>query len=147
MTGADAEAAVARLARFYETLSRESLGGIGTVYAEDARFRDPFNDVQGLAAIRAVFDDMFERTRAPRFVVTGTVTQGDQAFLHWDFRFGLGRRELCVQGCSHVHLGADGRVVRHRDYWDVAGELYEQMPLLGVLMRALRRRLSAHPGA
>jgi hypothetical protein len=28
----------------------------------------------------------------------------------------------------------------HRDYWDAAEELYEQLPGIGVLMRWLRRR-------
>jgi steroid delta-isomerase len=37
----------------------------------------------------------------------------------------------------------DGRVVYHRDYWDAAGELYERIPLLGALMRGVRRRLRA----
>ena len=38
---------------------------------------------------------------------------------------------------------ADGRIARHRDYWDAAGELYEKLPLLGTLMRWLRRRIAA----
>ena len=34
----------------------------------------------------------------------------------------------------------DGRIVMHRDYWDVAEELYEKLPLIGALMRWLKRR-------
>jgi steroid delta-isomerase len=141
---AAADERLQRVVRFYETLSPASLAGIGEVYAADAHFRDPFNDVRGLAAIEAVFADMFERARDPRFRVTGTLQQGDEAFVTWDFHFGTGRRELVVQGCSQLRFDAQGRVDRHRDYWDVAGELYEQLPVLGALMRALRRRLSAH---
>ena len=36
-----------------------------------------------------------------------------------------------------------GRVVAHRDYWDAAEELYEKLPVLGALMRLLKRRLRA----
>jgi ketosteroid isomerase-like protein len=136
-----------RLVAFYESLSRDSLASIATIYSADAHFRDPFNDVRGIGAIEAIFADMFERTRTPRFVVTATVRQGDAAFVTWDFHFGLGQRELRVQGCSQLHFDAQGQVDVHRDYWDAAGELYEQLPLLGVLMRALRRRLSAQPHA
>jgi steroid Delta-isomerase len=28
----------------------------------------------------------------------------------------------------------------HRDYWDAAGELYEQLPWVGALMRFLKKR-------
>jgi hypothetical protein len=40
-------------------------------------------------------------------------------------------------------FAADGRIARHRDYWDVAEELYEKVPLLGGLMRLVKRRLRA----
>jgi steroid Delta-isomerase len=136
--------ALERLVRFYEQISPQSLGQIAHIYAGNASFRDPFNEVQGLAAVEAIFADMFARTRAPRFVVTGAVWQGEQAFLTWDFHFGLGRRELRVQGCTQLVFDAQGLVTVHRDYWDAAGELYEQLPVLGLLMRALRRRLAAH---
>jgi hypothetical protein len=39
-----------------------------------------------------------------------------------------------------VRFAADGRVGWHRDYWDAAEELYEKLPLIGSLMRLLRRR-------
>jgi hypothetical protein len=31
-------------------------------------------------------------------------------------------------------------VAYHRDYWDAAEELYEKLPVLGGLMRFLKRR-------
>jgi hypothetical protein len=46
-------------------------------------------------------------------------------------------------GLEILVLGADGRIAVHRDYWDAAEELYAKLPLLGALMRALRRRAAA----
>jgi hypothetical protein len=37
-------------------------------------------------------------------------------------------------------LDAQGLIVLHRDYWDAAEELYEKLPVVGALMRWLRRR-------
>ena len=59
-----------RLARFYETLTPAALPGLDQLYAPDARFRDPFNEVAGTAAIRRIFEHMFATTEAPRFEVT-----------------------------------------------------------------------------
>jgi hypothetical protein len=47
---------------------------------------------------------------------------------------------LTIRGGTHLHFDAAGRVVLHRDYWDAAEELYEKLPLLGTLMRWLKRR-------
>ena len=45
-----------------------------------------------------------------------------------------------VRGCSHLVLDASGRIAMHRDYWDVAEEMYEKIPVLGALMRWLKKR-------
>jgi steroid delta-isomerase len=133
----------ARLAAFYETLTPASLASLDQFYAADARFKDPFNEVVGIDAIRRIFAHMFEATDAPRFVVTERIEQGAQAMLGWTFHFGLRGRALTVRGVTHVRFDAAGRVELHRDYWDAAEELYAKLPLVGALMRALQRRLSA----
>lgn len=139
--------ALAALTRFYENLSPASLASVADIYAAEATFQDPFNAVQGLPAIRRVFDDMFENLHEPRFRVTRTVAQGDEAFLVWDFRFRFKRwssaTEQHIEGTTHVRFDAQGLIIMHRDYWDAAGELYTKLPVIGTLMRWLRRRISA----
>ncbi len=127
----------------YETLSPADLPALRGVYAEDARFKDPFNAVQGRAEIAAIFGHMFKRLDAPRFEVINIVASGNEVFLTWDFHFrsrGTGAATMCIHGASHLRFNADGRVAEHRDYWDAAEELYEKLPLLGALMRWLKRR-------
>jgi len=141
-----ARAAVDRVCSFYETLSPSSLTGIGSLYAPDACFKDPFNAVRGVPAITRIFEHMFENLHQPRFVVTRRLVDGQEAFLVWEFhlrlrRFGADTPQI-IHGGSHLVLGPDGRVTRHRDYWDAAEELYEKLPVLGALMRWLRRRVN-----
>jgi hypothetical protein len=149
MTASDhaVPAHVARLIVFFETLTPQSLAGLGDIYAADARFKDPFNDVQGLDAIQGVFAHMFVALQQPRFVITRQVTHGNDCFITWDFYFHFGnyRRgiEQKIAGASHLVFDADGRVQLHRDYWDAAEELYEKLPLVGSLMRWLKRRANS----
>ena len=134
---------LARLAGYFESLSPAALERLEEIYAPDARFKDPFNDVAGLPAIRAVFEGMYRQVDRPRFVVTRAFAQGDDAFLAWDFLFffrGDKTREQTIRGATHILFAADGKVALHRDYWDAAEELYEKLPVLGSLMRWLKRR-------
>ena len=138
--------ALERLVRFYESIDAQTVrGALLEVYAPDARFKDPFNDVAGVAVIAAIFEHMFEQVDAPRFVVTARTVQGAEAFLVWEFRFRMKRwrrGEQCIRGASHILFNDAGLVTLHRDYWDAAEELYEKLPLLGALMRWLKRRAS-----
>ena len=138
------------IAKYFETLTPQSLAQLPCHYAATARFKDPFNEVQGLAAIEAIFQHMFRTLATPRFVVTATVLQADQCFITWDFLFATGQgasREFVIRGATHLVYvqEADGawRIVLHRDYWDAAEELYEKLPVLGTLMRWLKRRARA----
>jgi hypothetical protein len=133
------------MVRWLESLTRESTRDVARYYAEDAYFRDPFNEVRSAPSIERIYAHMFDQVVRPRFRVTGRWPGEDGTMLTWDFMFemrGSGRTET-VQGATHLRFGMDGRIVYHRDYWDAAGELYERIPLLGALMRGVRRRLRA----
>ncbi|MFA7624772.1 MAG: nuclear transport factor 2 family protein [Pusillimonas sp.] len=139
-------APAARLAAFYEGLTPATLDQISQYYAADARFKDPFNDVTGVIAIRAIFQHMFDTLENPRFVVHGFTGDAAQSFLTWTLYFhtrsGKQVRGWEIHGATHVQWDAGGRVAVHRDYWDVAEELYEKIPVLGGLMRILKRRMA-----
>ncbi len=140
-------AAMDAVVQWFEQLTPQSVQDLSRYYAAHARFKDPFNDVTGVPAIEAIFVHMFEALIAPRFVVTGRVAQGAQCFLTWEFRFGFRNfhqgREQVILGASHLVFDAAGKVQLHRDYWDAAEELYEKLPLVGGLMRWLKRRANS----
>ena len=136
-----------QIARYFETLTPDSVSQIKNLYAPSARFKDPFKEVQGLGEVQHIFHHMFEVLDNPRFVVTTRIVQGDQCFVVWDFLF---RYKTMQRGVDqHIHggshlvfkAGEDGvwRIDLHRDYWDAAEELYEKLPLIGALLRWCKR--------
>ena len=135
--------ALAGIVRFYETLAPETLDQLPGLYAADARFKDPFNDVVGIAAIAGIFRHMFTTVEAPRFEVTTRILTGREAMLGWDFHLRLRGRPVLIRGVTHLSFDTDGLVCLHRDYWDAAEELYERLPIIGGLMRWLKRRLAS----
>ena len=162
---------VLRIIEWFESLTPATLDQLPGFYTEQARFKDPFNAVQGTPAIRAIFghmfkaldqprfvihdvivqgvpairsifSHMFKALDQPRFVIHDVIVQGDQCFLTWDFHFTLKQRgtAITIHGGSHLKLDANGRITLHRDYWDAAEELYAKLPLIGALMRWLKRQ-------
>jgi steroid Delta-isomerase len=134
---------LARVIAFYEGLNPTDLDRLDAVYTPDVRFKDPFNEVQGVPAIRDIFEHMYRSLRSPRFIILDAVGEGEQAFVTWEFRFHFLRfnaDEQVVRGATHLRFAADGRLQLHRDYWDAAEELYEKLPAIGSLMRWLKRQ-------
>jgi steroid delta-isomerase len=130
------------LVEWFETLSPQTIDRIPQLYAANAEFKDPFNEVCGTDAIAHIFRHMFTQVDEPRFVIGSRFVGDDGVMLLWDFHFRTrGRRPqaICVRGTSHLRFDTEGKVVLHRDYWDAAEELYAKLPVLGALMRYLQR--------
>jgi steroid delta-isomerase len=125
---------------WYANLSPTSLQDIAQLYVDDARFKDPFNEVQGIKAIQTIFDHMFATTQHPKFIFEEVIEQGSKAFLTWEFHFGLRRKNYIVKGGSMLTFNENGLITDHRDYWDAAEELWEKLPIVGGLVGWLRRR-------
>jgi steroid delta-isomerase len=138
-------AATARVRAFFETLGPASIDRMDAVYAPDASFRDPFNDVRGLAEIRRIFAQMFEHLDDCRFTFIDETVDEHGAFLTWDMTFRIRRlspgQTRRIHGATQLKFAPDGRVVCHRDYWDAADELYAKLPLIGPVMRWLKRKM------
>ena len=69
-----------RIRSAFEQPTPASLPALASIYADDAQFKDPFNEVQGTAAIRAVVEHMFATLQNPRFVIHDCIVRGQQCF-------------------------------------------------------------------
>jgi steroid Delta-isomerase len=134
------------LCDYFEKLSAANLDQLDTYYATDARFKDPFHEVTGVAAIRAILRHTFDKLPGAHFRVTGRFPgQAGDAVILWemDFTMPVTRQPTSIRGATHLNFADDGKVTLHRDYWDAAEELYGRLPVLKWLMRALARRAAA----
>ena len=133
------------LLHFYETLTPDRVPDFGFYYAENAYFKDPFNEATRIEDIREIFARMFRVLADPHFVVHEKIGDGTGLFLVWDMSFRLKswRPQLVrvIHGVSHLRFDDEGKVTYHRDYWDTGEELYAKLPLIGGAVRFLRRAM------
>lgn len=136
---------IERYLQTFIALQPDGLGALDSIFAPDARFKDPFNDVRGIMAIRSVFAHMYAHTHGSHFVVREWAVQGQTLFVLWDYHFQTrqGGKPWRIEGTSVVRFNAEGLAIEHIDYWDVAEQLYAKVPVLGWLMQWLRGRLQA----
>ena len=68
-------------------------------------------------------------------------------WLGWTMTFShprlRGGAPVTVEGATRLAFDEEGKVCLHRDYFDLGAMLYEQLPLLGAVVRTLKGRLGA----
>ena len=138
---------LARFVALYQQLDRQQLHRLSEVYADEVIFIDPAHRIEGLAALSDYFAALYQRLAYCRFVITSQQQQGRQAWLGWTMTFShprlRGGKPVTVEGATRLEFDETGKVCLHRDYFDLGAMLYEQLPLLGPLVRTIKGRLGA----
>lgn len=138
--------AAERYAAAFTALSATDLDGLDGVMADDVQFRDPFNDVVGRDRVKAILAAMYRDLDQPRFCVTDVACSADRAYLRWTFDARIKRwnKPWRVEGMTELAFGPDGRAIQHLDHWDSGLQFYAELPVVGALIRFIRRRAAAH---
>lgn len=146
--GSDGERdALARFAAFFEAFASDRIDRqFDQTYADDVFFNDGLKTLRGAAALKPYLRESAHAVEDCRVAVEDTTrTAHGEYLVRWRMMIRFKRFKRGVEtwsiGISHVRFAADGRVAYQQDYWNAADGLYEHVPLLGALIRALKRRL------
>jgi len=136
-------ALVRRFQQLYLELRADTLHLLDGVYADTVRFEDPLHRIEGLAALKDYFRRMYAGVESIDFDYGELFPSAGQAMLTWTMHMTHRRlrpgETLSLPGATHIRFARD-RVVYHRDYFDAGALLYERLPVLGSVVRAVRRR-------
>lgn len=130
---------LARMGEFFQKMSEESVKNVAELYAPDATFRDPINTARGPQSIEAVMADLFHQLKNIRIVVREQHGNDHAGCLIWTMHYDFRGKSRSLPGVSHFSFDQAGLVVAQEDYWDASFVLYGEFPVLGFLMRAIRR--------
>ena len=139
---------LAPVKNFYRSLTLESLADIDSIYHPNIVFTDPAGSISGLEKLQQHFKRLLENTRqcTCEFDDAAEFSGGNQAVLSWRMTLQItllaSQRTFSFDGVSLLRY-QDNLIIHHRDYFDMGQMLYEQLPLLGPVIRRLRRRLAA----
>ena len=130
---------ITRMAGFFQSLSPASLTQLPQLYCADVSFTDPINHGKGLVFLEAAFRDSFKHLQQLRIAVNSSHGDESSGFLHWTMWYRFRGAERSLQGVSHFRFDADGKVQAQEDFWDASYALYGEFPVLGWVMKGIRR--------
>lgn len=132
-----------RFWRFYETFSPGWLDRLTEIYALDFVFVDMFAEINDHPKLRKHFAKMFDMAYS-RFLVEDAAQGKDGAYVRWTWEWQMKKKHPLrrTPGVTHIRHDSAGKVVFHRDLF-ADGDIYEAVPLLGGLVRAVKKRVSS----
>jgi len=130
---------------FYSNYMSAELSSLAQIYATQIKFQDPLLTLHGIDQLTRYFEHSKQGLKSCSFDFSEVSEAGNAVWLEWVMRFSHGKlqggRPLVLRGSSLLKLNeAEDRVIYHRDYYDVGEMLYEHLPLLGAVVRSVRRK-------
>lgn len=130
----------------YQKLGTDNLSLLSSIYHEDIVFVDPLHQVEGLSNLHKYFKGLYTNLSQCDFVIHDVIVNGEQAAIYWEMAYKhpkLGRgKEVVVSGTSRI-VGQNNKVIYHRDYLDVGAMLYEQLPVIGRVIKWIKNKAAS----
>jgi len=114
------------------------------IYDEAVHFKDPFHEVYSLHQVVDIFLQMFQNLDNPHFKTLEYIRVADTAYLQWQFMFHYKNEQQArhFTGVSRLRFNSHDKIIEHVDYWDAAEHVYESFPLLGSVLRIIKRNIA-----
>lgn len=124
----------------YNKDGRPCWDGILPYYHQDIVFKDSVQEIRGKTAFVAMTRRLARRSRQLRFIVHRAMLEGSCIFIEWEMVIAYKLYpSSSVYGASRLLL-SDGLVVEQRDYYDLWGDIFDNIPLAERLYRRFMRR-------
>lgn len=115
---------------------------LNEIYSEDIVFKEPIQEIQGIENLKAYFNKLNDNLIECSFLFTDESVVYNKAFLSWEMDLKLKRPKKNVKASGISVLINEDKIISQRDYFD-AGELfYENIPVLGGIIRSIKKKLS-----
>jgi hypothetical protein len=112
------------------------------LYDADVRFEDPFHRIEGREALGRYFDRLSRNVLRCTFDFHTVLLGERDVMMTWTMHLtprGRLARPLDLSGASHLVVGE--RCCSHRDYFDAGELIYERVPVLGAVIRGIKRHV------
>lgn len=112
------------------------------IYLDDVIFIDPIHKIKGIENLKAYFSKLDSNLIEGSFDFTDESVIDNTAYLQWEMSLKLKRpnKNVKASGISVLTIG-EQKITKQRDYFD-AGELfYEHVPVLGGIIRFLKKKI------
>lgn len=130
----------------FSTFDKHTMSRLTEVYSNDVHFQDPIVITNDLNALKRHFESSLSGLVHCSFLFDHDFGGMTQKCYQWRMKFAhqkiRGGADLELHGTSIVKFDSHGKVIYHRDYYDMGEMLYEHLPLFGGVIGFLKKRMT-----
>lgn len=120
----------------YNTEGKPDWSHILPYYAEDIHFRDSIQELHGLEDFTAMTQRLADRSKDLKMEIIRTAQQENIIFIEWEMTIAYKKNPSSIlYGSSRITLNDAGMICEQRDYYDLWGDIFDNIPKFGKAYR------------
>ena len=125
----------------YNTNGKPDWSHILPYYDDEIYFRDTIQEIRGIVPFKAMTERLTERSKDLDMKLVRTVQHGNDIFLEWEMTISWKKYPgSIVYGFSRLTLNENGKIVEQRDYYDLWGDIFDNIPFFAKRYRKFMKK-------
>jgi len=140
-TGLNAESIRELWTKTYNTQGKPDWSHILPYYDENIYFRDTVQEIRGIEAFTAMTKRLTDRSQDLSMNIIRAAQLDRDIFIEWEMTIKFKKNPSSVlYGTSRVTLNQEGKIIEQRDYYDLWGDIFDNIPRFGKAYRKFMKK-------
>ncbi|WP_371804697.1 nuclear transport factor 2 family protein [Candidatus Lokiarchaeum ossiferum] len=125
----------------YNTDGKPDWSHIIPYYDEKIIFRDSIQTIHGIEEFKQMTERLVQRSKDLKMKIVNSVKEENIIFLEWEMNLSFGKYpNSTMYGSSRLTLNEAGKIIDQRDYYDLWGDIFDNIPKLAKRYRKFMRK-------
>lgn len=125
----------------YNTEGQPDWSHILPFYDNDIYFRDTIQELRGIEDFTAMTERLARRSKDLKMNIVRAVMEENVIFLEWEMTIKYKKNPSSVlYGTSRLTLNNEGKIAEQRDYYDLWGDIFDNIPRFGKAYRKFMKK-------
>ncbi|MFO7881281.1 MAG: nuclear transport factor 2 family protein [Kosmotogaceae bacterium] len=125
----------------YNTEGKPDWSHILPYYDENILFRDSIQEIRGIEEFKEMTQRLAKRSKELKMKVLRTIKDQDIIFVEWEMTIIFKKTKRSVlYGASRLTLSDEGKIIEQRDYYDLWGDIFDNIPVFRKMYRRFMRK-------
>ena len=125
----------------YNTEGRPDWSHILPYYDTHIYFRDSIQEIRGIEEFTAMTERLTKRSKDLKMNVVNASMAENIVFIEWEMTLSFKKYPSSIlYGSSRLTISMEGKIVEQRDYYDLWGDIFDNIPRFGKAYRRFMKR-------
>jgi len=125
----------------YNSKGKPDWSHILPFYDKNIYFKDSIQEIHGIKEFKSMTERLTRRSKDLKMKIVNAVMEGNIIFIEWEMTISYKKYPGSIlYGISRLTINKEGKIIEQRDYYDLWGDIFDNIPVFGKIYRKFMKK-------